>query len=499
MSYLKEGKLTKRGTGYPYTWRERQFALTHTALTYATVDGVGRGSFAINKSTVVTSLSQADMPGKKSPFGFKLSTGVDDLYIFASSDEDRAEWIEAIVGALANTSDSAKVVSPTHHSERPRSAAKTPPHGHSESRLVDLAHRIIDQNASTSDKRLRRAADRENARIAATKKEATLVAEENAEALSLAKLLADVKISEDTVRLTDLKKAKKKVEALIAALGPASTPAVKAVADGEAESFAAEWSKLGSKAAEFAEKHADAEHAHAVAAAKAKKAADAADAAEERARKLRAEATQLGYDAAAAKLGLDAAGMLANALWTREFRAEIEEKMSKRSPPPPVSSATAPSSPAAPTRRGMGQPSSSFMKIIAGTDDDDCAIDVERRRKVDKKLGSDTSFNERYIWINEETGCFHWSKSDRAGNSSKFVHIKTCCKTVLLCRPPKGASWIGFSLQFKPDLDSSAFAGAKGVSSKSECIDVKVVGDDATQYVETICRKIIAIIRPKTK
>jgi len=488
MSYLKEGSLTKRGTGYPYTWRERQFALTPTALTYATVDGVGKGSFALNKSTVVTSLAQADMPGKKSPFGFKLSTGVDDLYIFGSSDEDRAEWVEAIVAALAGTS--VHVVSPKAQT---RKTSPTPSAG--ESRLVYLARQIVEQNSNTSDKRKRRATDRENARVVAAKQEAGLVVDEMAEALGLAKLLADLKISEDAVRLVELRKTEKKITALKAALGPASTAAEKAVCTAEQESFEAEWAKLGSKAAEFAEKHADVEHMLAVVSAKKTRVLGAAEAAEEKARKLRAEATQLGYDEAAAKVAVEAAAMLAKAPWTGEFRDEINRKMASRKPPPPVETSSGVSSP----KRGLDQRSSSFMKIVSGTVDDDDSIDVERRRKVDKKLGCDTAFNERYIWINEETGCFHWSKSDRAGNPSKSFHIKSCCKTVLLCRPPKGAAWIGFSLQFKPDLDSSAFALAKGVSSKSECVDVKVLGEDATLYVETMCRKIIEIVRPKAK
>lgn len=520
MSCLKEGKLTKRGTGYPYTWRERQFVLTPTALTYATVDGVGKGSFALNKSTVVTSLSQADMPGKKSPFGFKLSTGVDDLYIFASSDEDRAGWIDAIVAALASeevpastpargvsaTSRASPIKGSKNHSGGASSTQPAP----GETRLEHLARRIKDQTASTSDKRLRRAADRENARLSAQQHEAALLAEETAEAAGLVKLLADLKISEDTVRLAELKKTEKKLAALTAALDSESTPADRAVCSAEQENFTAEWAKLGAKAAEFAEQRADAEHAVAVASALAVRALTLADAAEAKALRLRAESTQLVYAEAEAKLKADSAILLASAPWTNDFRAEIDEKMSKRAPLPPVpspipaskgtgttgSAASGTSGPTA-ARGGMEKRSTSFMKIVSGSDDD-AGIDVERRRRVEKKLCDEEKFKERFIWINEETGCLHWSKSDRAGQPSKSINIKACCKTVVLCRPPKGASWIGFTVEFKPDLDSKEFMNAKGASSKSRGIDVKVHGEDATQYVETVCRKIINILRPST-
>lgn len=491
--YLKEGKLTKRGTGYPYTWRERQFGLTSNALSYATVDGVGKGSFALSRTTVVTALSQGEMPGKKSPFGFKVSTGVDDLYLFASSDQERSEWIAAIISALGSAPATTAGVSTNYTRPATTPTAPTPSSSEvpvsSETRLEELNRRISEQERRVTNRRAARAAQREKERSAAVAQDLSMFAEENKEMMSLARVLAESKVNEDVVRHADLKRREKSVSTAKEKLGAHSKPEERTQVETDEESFKEEWNSLCAKAVELANKHADDEYAYNDAKRLAQRALEDAEVFEERAQKKRQEATALATAEAKAKVAYETSAMLVNAQWTQDFQDQIQKSLSAKSRPLPASS---------PRREEYAKQghSSSFVNIMSGdVDGEDADFDCEVRRKVDKKLGTDHNFYERYIWINDDTGCFHWSKSAKEGSSSKNVHIKTCVKTVVLRRPPKGNAWMGFTLQFFPKLDTGALANARGVSVKDGTIDIKVTGEDATRYVECMCRKVIGIIK----
>ena len=411
------------------------------------------------------------MPGRKSPFGFKVSTGVDDLYMFATSDVQRKEWVDAIVAAV-NSNPGANVVK------------KIP----GESRLDELKRRIEEQKQTVANKRMLRLAEREKVSAAAKKMELALCSEENAESLTLARLLAECKIAEDAVRLTELKNLEKALEAKKSFAKTAEENAAHAA---ELQKYKAEWAKLTAKAVQFAEDHANLEKEYNAAKSAADDAMDTADAADVNALKLRTHAIGLSHKEAQCKIEYETAAMLATALWTQDFKEEIEKKLNAMpapAKPRPVIQGEKR------TEFAAQRHSTSFMNILSNLNLPD-ELDLEKPKKVDKKLGSDKNFYERYIWINDDTGCFHWSKSAKPGATSKFIHIKTCIKTVLLCRPPKGSAWIGFSLQFFNTIDSEAFQNARGVGAKDEGIDVKVEGEDSTAYTEAICKRIIEIIK----
>jgi len=259
----------------------------------------------------------------------------------------------------------------------------------------------------------------------------------------------------------------------------------------ELQSFKAEWAKLTAKAVQFSEEYAGLETAYNAAKKAADDAMDTADAADANALKLRTHAIGLSHKEAQCKIEYETAAMLANALWTQDFKEEIDKKLSAL--PAPVKPRPVIQGEKR-TEFASQRHSTSFMNILSNLNLPD-ELDLEKPKKVDKKLGSDHNFYERYIWINDDTGCFHWAKSAKPGASSKSIHIKTCIKTVLLCRPPKGSAWIGFSLQFFGTIDSDAFQNARGVGAKDEGIDVKVEGEDATAYTEAICKRIIEIIK----
>lgn len=424
------------------------------------MDGVGKGSFSMNRNSVVTSLSQADMPGKKSPFGFKLTTGADDLYMFASSEEERKEWVEAIAGALAN----APIVANSATNAIINSTT-------SENRLETLKRKIEEQKSLKIERReyrlqvaLKKA---ETARI----EEMNACAAEDAETVGLSKLYAECKIDEDTTRYNEVKVNEKALAEMKLQLDATPNPAMHARYDAESSTYKSDWQRLSQRAVQIAAEHAAAERAYKFAKLRSEAAREAADEAEEKAKKLRATVNDLAIKEAACKSDYEMTALLVAAPWTSEFQEEMKNttsvsKFDKRE---------------------------NFTSITSTRNLN--LIDLESRRMVEKKLGTENNFYDRYIWINEDTGCFHWAKSKKVGSPSKMIHIKTVAKTIKLCRPPNGSTWIGFSIEFNDDLDSAAFAGARGVRSKDECIDVKVSGKDAVKYVEALCRRVLEYIK----
>ena len=471
---LKEGRLTKRGSGYPYTWRERIFTLTNVGLSYATLERVGKGSFPLNKATIVTAMAQADVPGKKSPYTFKMSTGLEDLYMFAKSDLERTEWMDAIVHAVN------AVIANTHTSLPVRPGETT---------IESLIRRVDSHKAIVGQKRKTRATERDYFLSMAQKKEMNLCSEENAETLNLSRQLAGLKVTEYTASLEKLKAIETRLVDKKKSLESEGNPNENEVSINTAEiaKFNIDIQSLSDTAVACADDHASCEIRYTAARSASQAATEAAEAAETEAARLREEADRLVAKEQQCKIDYEVSAMLATAPWTAEFKEAIDIKLNTRAQRGKADRRLE-------FAKNKGR-SSSFINIVNAGHKVSSLIDLEKAHKVEKKMGTDHNFYDRYIWVNDDTGCFHWSKHSNVNASSKSIHIKTCIKTVLLCRPPKGSAWIGFSLNFFSSLDSSSFPNARGISAKDECIDIKVVGEDATEYVEAMCKRIIDIIK----
>mgnify|MGYP003385587301 CR=1 FL=1 len=81
---------------YPHSWHfyipvVRRISLSETKITYGTPDGPPKDFIIVNSSSTCHPWT-----GEDKEFAFRTQTGVDELILCATSEEDRNEWIEAI-------------------------------------------------------------------------------------------------------------------------------------------------------------------------------------------------------------------------------------------------------------------------------------------------------------------------------------------------------------------------------------------------------------------
>ena len=126
------------------------------------------------------------------------------------------------------------------------------------------------------------------------------------------------------------------------------------------------------------------------------------------------------------------------------------------------------------------------------------------KRRVEKKLGSDTTFQSRYIWIAVDSiGVvrFYWSKSKSNLDKSKSLDIKQCFESVTLSYPSNQIldKWVEIELRFRESIDPKLFSNATGqfknISIADRTINLRVLGDDRVEYAEEFQNFICEILK----
>ena len=76
---IKEGDMTKRGNGFPYSWQSRKFILFPNKLDYY-ADSKLKGSFLIDETSTV------ERAEDEKPRAFRITTGENNLLMYTASD-----------------------------------------------------------------------------------------------------------------------------------------------------------------------------------------------------------------------------------------------------------------------------------------------------------------------------------------------------------------------------------------------------------------------------
>lgn len=100
-----------------------------------------------------------------------------------------------------------------------------------------------------------------------------------------------------------------------------------------------------------------------------------------------------------------------------------------------------------------------------------------------KKLANESSYHTRYIWVNQSTNEFHWSKTDDIAKS-KCVSIKGMCKGLA---PVGEVGAPNFSMELQNH--ESVFTGM--FSSAPSGLDVKLEDNELNQCFIDCCRALM--------